>query len=166
MSQLTHVDTRLAFHWPTVPAFGIPLAFPDGDVEGWSIGAGADPYLVDVGAREGEDDMDMPIGFFTDGNGGRYIMVQNGRHTHADWPSDGATSSVIRLVFDFASAPPNIDSSRLHTLDNETGERLDVTLSDGNDGTKVLETTLGAGDVMLLKYVDGTPFARRSNALP
>ncbi len=96
------------------------------DTRPWTAGAGGDPFLRSVGPAPGQPPMDVLAGFFTDPAGARYVMVQNARHTHARGaaaePLPGADDpGLVRLEFDFAAAPPQLDRTRLEYMDPADG---------------------------------------------
>jgi hypothetical protein len=149
---LTSTDVR------TVPS--VPLLPPDGTTE-WSPGAGGDPYLVaiepfDLGPL---DFQDTNVGFFTDDNGEIYVMLQNANHQAADWPLYTRDRAWFRATFDFASAPPGVDVTRVRTLNARTGAVEDLPLVHVGGSRAALEIQLDAGDVVLFKYATGMPFA-------
>jgi hypothetical protein len=160
MGQLKSLDARLGYHWPSVPEWGIPLAWPE-SVEPWQEGAGGDPYLKELGCPESEGDMDIPIGFFEDGFGSRYVMVQNGRHHGGSWPVENSDPGFVRLVFDFSSAPTDFDRSMVRSLNSLTGQIEHLALTQLPDGRMELLHSLEPGQVLLFKYANGKPFARR-----
>jgi len=160
-NQLKPLDARFAYHWPTIPDWGIAIALPPG-VDVWEVGAGGDPYLQSVGCPEGEADMDIPIGFFEDGFGSRYVMVQNGNHPGGSWPTESDQPGELLLSFDFSTAPAGFDPSILRTLDLQSEQIVHLPLTDLGGGLRELRHSLDAGEVLLFKYANGEPFARRA----
>jgi len=136
------------------------LYMPD-DTLPWSVGAGGDPWLTAVeGIHEGFlETQEWSIGFFEDDDGEAYFMVQNAAREGADFPLYRPRGD-LRLGFDFGGAPPNVDSTRLTRLDAATGAVVDVPLTWLGGTEAELEWTLDAGDVLLLKYATGAPFAQ------
>ncbi|MFK7989678.1 MAG: hypothetical protein AB8I08_26910 [Sandaracinaceae bacterium] len=111
-----------------------------------------DPYLSDV-TLEGRL-VDALLGFFVDVRGDRYVIVQNPNHTEGSFPTEGDDRLRGTLTFDFAGAPPTLDTGRVHVLNGQTGVVEDRALSAGS-----LSVDLAAGDLMLFKYATGRPFA-------
>ncbi|MEE8331911.1 MAG: hypothetical protein V3R84_09070 [Acidimicrobiia bacterium] len=118
VTQLTSTDVRLILTPGAVRPFG---------TEDWGPGAGGDPYLIELGPVAGEGPMDVVAGFFTDDDGERYAMVQNGRHTHSTDLGEPPLPSAdlpgaVHLAFDFTGAPFSVDRTRLEYLDPDTGK--------------------------------------------
>jgi hypothetical protein len=164
MTQLTSTDVRFikADH---ASATQPPLTTP------WSPGAGGDPYLTMIGPADGEAPMDIPVGFFSDVAGQNYVMVQNGRHTHSiaadEPPLPGAENpGRIRLEFDFAAAPFEIDRGRIEYLDPADGKVRILNLdeiaplegAEANPDLRYAEPKLDPGEPLLFKYTDTIPF--------
>jgi len=164
MTQLTSTDVRfiVADH----PDAVVPLA-----TRPWRRGAGGDPYLTSIRPAPGEGPMDIPVGFFRDAVGERYVMVQSGRHTHSLGASEAPLPSAdsdgrVRLEFDFSGAPSTVDRSRVEFLDPIDGKvkalRLEpiapVGDEPGNPEARFAEPVLRPGAVFLFKYADTIPF--------
>jgi hypothetical protein len=164
MTQLTSTDVRfiVADHGAAV----VPLG-----TRPWTQGAGGDPHITAIRAADGEAPMDIPAGFFVDDDGERYVMIQNGRHTHSLGASEpslpgSGTSGRIRLEFDFAGAPPTLDRSRIEYLDPVDGRVKNLALgelpADGDTEVdpekRFAEPVLRPGAVILFKYADTIPF--------
>jgi hypothetical protein len=171
MTQLTSVDVRFirAVHPRAVTPLG---------TRPWARGAAGDPYLAAIRAAAGEAPMDIPVGFFRDATGQRYVMVQNGRHTHSvgfgSDPLPGAESpGRIRLEFDFTGAPFTVDRTTLEYLDPGDGRVKALALQQvpaiggvddegeeigPNPDLRFAEPLLAPGAVLLFKYADTIPF--------
>ncbi len=172
LTQLTSTDVRLivADHPDAVAPLG---------TRPWSPGAGGDPHLTAIRAADGEGPMDIPVGFFRDADGERYVMIQNGRHTHSLGASEPSLPSSelpgrIRLEFDFTGAPFTIDRSRIEYLDPVDGKVKTLALGEippESEGTppegedagpipelRFAEPLLRPGAVVLFKYADTIPF--------
>jgi hypothetical protein len=142
-----------------------PLSTP------WSVRAGGDPYLTMIRAADGEQPMDIPVGFFVDTAGQQYAMVQNGRHTHSvsaeDPPLPGADEpGRVRLEFDFTDAPFTVDRNRVEYLDAEDGKVKVLSLlelpplagAEPNPDLRFAEPLLDPGQPFLFKYTNTIPF--------
>lgn len=126
----------------------------------WSAGAGGDPYLAAFGPAPGNLLLELLIGFFVDDAGEHYLMLQNVRHDHGDWPTDNADSGTARLSFDFSAAPGNVLRSGGQSLDKLTGNVVEVPFTSQAGDQATLDVQLAAGDVFLFKYATGAVFAR------
>ncbi len=92
----------------------------------WRRGAGHDPYLTGVRPVDGQPPMEILVGHFVGPEGDHYTMVQNARHTHSQGASgeipEGADDpGTIRLEFDFARAPKDVNRTRLLFMDPASG---------------------------------------------
>ncbi len=131
------------------------------DTPVWAPGAGGDPWLTAVESVSSSllQPQEWAVGFFEDDNGERYFMVQNAARPLADWPLYRPQGD-LRLEFDFAGAPANLDTTRLRRLDPATGQVVDEPLTWLGGPRAELVRTLDAGDVVLFKYATGAPFAQ------
>jgi hypothetical protein len=118
----------------------------------WSRGAGGDPYLNKVAANALQ--MDLLLGFFKDDAGEIYVMVQNQRHQHGEFPNQSKDPGTLTLSFDFSAAPTNVDRTTLERLDSRTGLVKPLPLKEGS-----VTIELAAGDPILFKYATGARFA-------
>ncbi len=149
VTQLVSTDVRF------VPALDFLL--PEG-VARWQPGAGDDPFITGIGGAPGELLLELLVGFFRDARGARYVMIQNVRHNHGDWPSNNDDAATIRVSFDFSAAPATTSRAQLETLDASDGLVKTLPLA-GSGELRSLEVRLAAGDPVLFKYDDGRPFA-------
>lgn len=126
----------------------------------WAPGAGGDAYITDIRPRD-NNFLELSVGFFKDGKGDRYFMVQNVSRTGARRQLAEAGQEVVRISFDFSGAPDGLKRSRLLHLNKNNGrvENLPLTHRSGSKGH--LDVSLNAGDPILLKYDNGRRFARR-----
>jgi hypothetical protein len=147
VTQLTSTDVRY------VPA--LSLWRPSSTTK-WSRGAGGDQYLSAV--KPTTSNMDLLVGFFKDDAGETYLMIQNQRHQHADFPNQSKGSGSFKLSFDFQAAPANVDRTALLSLNKVTGQIDRVPLA-GEGNSRSVSLTLAAGDPVLLKYATSAPFA-------
>ncbi len=118
ITQVTSTDVRFD------PAPGDEQPFR---TTAWSRGAGGDPYLTSVAAADGQPPMEVLTGHFQGPDGDHYTMVQNARHTHSQGASgeipEGADDrGTVRLEFDFASAPKEVNRTGLLAMDPASGE--------------------------------------------
>ena len=148
VTQLTSTDVRYVS--------SVPLVQPAG-TQAFGKGAGGDPFLVGVAAAPGELFLDILVGFFVDDFGEQYVMVQNVRHEHGDWPVDNAKPGTIRLTFDFGSAA-GVDKTRLLGLNRLSGAVGDVPLTSLGGSQAQLDVTLDAGNPLLFKYATSRSF--------
>jgi hypothetical protein len=150
ITQLTSTDVR---YIPTLDFY-----LPPGTTA-WEPGAGGDPYITSLDKAPGELLLEILAGFFLDDAGELYVMVQNVRHDHGDFPVNNSNPGTIQIVFDFSSAPQGFDKTLVVSLNKLTGqvEEIPLTSSQGDQGT--LDLTLDAGDPFLFKYATGAPFA-------
>ncbi len=117
VTQLTSEDVRFN------PAPGDDQPFR---TRPWSRGAGHDPYLTAVRPVDGQPPMEVLVGHFVGPEGDHYSMVQNARHTHSRGAGGEITEGAddpgtIRLEFDFAGAPPQVDRTRVLFMDPASG---------------------------------------------
>ena len=149
ITQLTSTDVR----YIPVNAFLQPQ-----ETANWSPGAGGDPYLSAIECTTSTW-LEILLGFFQDDAGEYYFMVQNVSHDSGSWPNNVTGTETIRLSFDFTQAPQSTNRTALQTLNKLNGlvESIPLTSHDGTTG--YLDTTLEAGDAILLKYDTGAPFA-------
>lgn len=126
----------------------------------WAPGAGGDPHITSIKPRD-NGFLDLLVGFFKDGSGEIYFMVQNVAHAHGRPPLNRIGRETIRISFDFSGASGELSRSSLMTLNKRSGgvEILPLTHSGANDG--YVDISLAAGDPVLLKYDNGTTFARQ-----
>jgi hypothetical protein len=131
-----------------------------GGTQDWAPGAGGDPYITSIEAKD-NNFLELLVGFFKDGNGEIYFMVQNVAHAHGRAPLNRIGRETIRISFDFSGASGDLSRSSLLTLNKNTGgvEILPLTHSGTNDG--YVDIRLSAGDPILLKYDNGMAFALR-----
>ena len=124
----------------------------------WAPGAGNDSYITDI--RSGDNFAEFLVGFFKDGKGDRYFMVQNVSRTSARRQLASVGRTVARISFNFSGAPSGFRRSHVLHLNKNNGrvERLPL---GGSGGERRLDVSLNAGDPILLKYDNGGRFARR-----
>jgi hypothetical protein len=148
ITQLTSTDVRY------IPALSVWQ--PKGTVS-WSAGAGSDPFITNIAAGPGSGTLpELLVGFFVDAAGDHYVMVQNVRHAHAEFPIGGTQSLALQVDFDFGSS--GVDATKLLALSRTTGA-IDELPLENKGGTKAqLLVTLEAGNVVLFKYATGRPF--------
>jgi hypothetical protein len=126
-------------------------------LDGWSAGAGGDPYLQDVSLGGSADAL---VGTFRDDCDEPYVMVQNQAHDGADFPNNSTSAKTFVLDFDFAGATdPSLDRSALASLDLSTGTVVDIPLTSTGASTASVELSLPAGGVVLFKYKTSHGFA-------
>jgi len=124
----------------------------------WAPGAGGDPYLWSVST--GSPDQELALGFFVDEAGAHYFAVQNPNHVGGPPPTNSNSSATVNLAFQFPG-DGTVDPVLLHTLDAITGDVETHDLTVGSQGAASLTFELAAGELRLLKYATGTPFALR-----
>jgi hypothetical protein len=136
------------------------MAQPD-KTQNWKRGTGGDEYITDIEPDDKTSGMELLVGFFVDGAGEIYFMVQNLAHTHGDFPLDKAGRETAKISFNFKGASGDYSRSSLLMLNKLTGgvEILPLDHSDGDEG--YLKIKLSAGDPVLLKYDNGKAFAIR-----
>jgi len=152
VTQLTSTDVRYRASFSYTQ--------PEG-TQAWSAGAGDDPYLSGAAAGSGNLLFEFLIGFFVDDAGEHYLMLQNVRHDHGDWPCNNTDSGTARLTFDFSGAPGNVQRDHGQSLDKLTGNVVDVVFTSVQGDQATLDVQLAAGDVFLFKYATGATFARQ-----
>ena len=148
LTQLTSTDVRY------LPA--IALALPTNTTR-WEPSAGQDPFLVEVSVEQGTF-VDLSLGFFRDGLAEHYLMVQNVSHAGGELPTSLGDAATIRLTFDFECCCGAVSDAQVLSLDRVSGEVVGLPLSAAG-GLRFVELELAAGDVVLLKYDSGLPFA-------
>ncbi|MBW1778318.1 MAG: hypothetical protein JRJ54_12090 [Deltaproteobacteria bacterium] len=152
ITQMTSTDVRYV---PASQYYIPPGAVP------WSRGAGNDPYITDIAPAPGQEYLEILVGFFRDDAGEFYVMVQNVRHTHGDFPINSDASGTIRISFDFSGAPSGFDPTRILSLNKVTGTVDHVPLIAAGGNTAYVDIPVAAGDPFLFKYATGVPFAMR-----
>ena len=137
----------------------LPVLQPEG-TRPWQPGAGGDPYLADLGPAldPASDGMEILAGFFRDDIGEHYVILQNVRHIGGSPPNDNDEPGSIRVRFDFRSAPPEVDPSRILVFDPDSGRGRAMALEKRGERQGVARLRLDAGDVVLFKYDTGRPF--------
>ena len=90
-------------------------------------------------------------------------MIQNARHTHSTRPGSPSLPNAedpgrIEIEFDFTDAPRTIDRTRLLALDQRNGTLTAIPLETASSGHSRLDIVLPAGEPILFKYDDGSPF--------
>jgi hypothetical protein len=151
LSQLTSTDVRyIPFN-----TLGQPKK-----TSNWAPGAGGDPYITAI--QPDGSLAELNIGFFEDDYGDVYVMVQNPHHENGSFPVDNSSSQNVRIDFDFSTADACVDTSKLRTLDRQTGQVMDLPLVDHGDGSAHLDVLLEAGNPILFKYANEIPFAQAS----
>lgn len=153
---------RLTTHlWSTDVRYRalLPVLQPEGTTP-WRPGAGGDPYLADLGPADdpASEGMEILAGFFRDDAGEHYVMLQNVRHTHASPPNDQDHAGSIRVRFEFSSAGPDLDQSRILVFEPATGRARPLELDRRGPRIGVADLRVDAGDVVLFKYATGTRF--------
>lgn len=102
--------------------------------------------------------MEILAGFFRDDIGEHYVILQNVRHIGGSPPNDNDEPGSIRVRFDFRSAPPEVDPSRILVFDPDSGRGRAMALEKRGERQGVARLRLDAGDVVLFKYESGRPF--------
>jgi hypothetical protein len=156
ITQLTSTDVRFI-------AADHPLSEQPLETETWTPGAGGDPYISGISPSPDQGPLEILTGFFVDDAGGHYAMIQNARHTHSTRPGDPSLPDAeepgrISVEFDFTDAPANIDRTSLLALDHRSGTATTVPLAVISPERARLDVELAAGDPILFKYDDGSPF--------
>jgi hypothetical protein len=147
ITQLTSTDVRY------VAAFS--FLQPTG-TQGWAPGAGQDPFITAIHPASSAGLADLLAGFFVDAAGERYVMIQNLRHAHGNWPLDNAGALATEVEFDFGAAAVN--RAQVLRLDPVTGNVVTQALTSTGPTTATLAMTLPAGGAVLFKYATGKPF--------
>lgn len=134
------------------------MAQPD-KTQNWKPGTGGDAYISDIEADDKSSGMEILVGFYKDGAGEVYFMVQNVAHTHGDYPVNKVGRESVKISFDFDGASGDYSRSSLLMLNKLTGgvEILPLDHSDGDKG--YVKIKLNEGDPVLLKYDNGKAFA-------
>ena len=114
-----------------------------------------DPFLASLWTVGSE--APLLVGFFADGRGELYVMVQNLLHTHGENTEQGDETATVRLGFNFSQAPPGFDRNHVLSFNRLTGETVAQPLFQTRDGRRFLDMPLAAGDVFLFKYATGRP---------
>ncbi|MBK7842697.1 MAG: hypothetical protein IPJ71_03220 [Bdellovibrionales bacterium] len=148
VTQLTSTDVR----------YRASLFQPRG-TKAWSYGAGDDPYIKSIRPASKEYFLDLSIGYFRDDRGELYTMIQNTRHSSADFPLGTIKSG--RVEVDFSVNPNYAKVDQLLWLNTKLGREEIIPLKSVGNNVYRLEVSLPAGEAMMFKYVTGKPFARR-----
>ena len=149
ITQLTSTDVRY------VPATSF---LQPGGTTTWTAGAGGDPFVTSLAADPASGAFaEILAGFFVDDAGDRYVIIQNPRHAHAEFPITGTQPLVARVAFDFGAS--GVDATKVLALSPTTGDVEDVALASDGGAKAHLDVTLDAGHVLLFKYATGRSFA-------
>lgn len=123
----------------------------------WSAGAGGDPYLAKVSLG---GTTELLVGLFRDDCNEPYVMLQSQAHPMGDFPDNNDNDASFTLNFDFSkSTDPSLDETQVSVLDLTTGKVASRALTSTGAHTATLTVTLSAGDALLFKYTDASPFA-------
>ena len=152
------VTTRL---WSTDVRYRalLPILQPEG-TRPWRRGAGGDPHLADLGPEDDPASQGMEIlaGFFRDDFGEQYVMLQNVRHAGGSPPNDSDEPGVVRVRFDFSTAQPELDRSRILVFDPAARRARPFAIEPRSAQGGTAQFRLGPGEVVLFKYATGRPF--------
>ena len=148
ITQLTSTGVR---YTPSIGLLQPPKTKP------FTPGAGGDPFITKI-AGKGGGAVDYLVGFFRDAANEQYVMLQNVKHTHGDFPIMLFVGPVtFEVDFDFKGT--TVDKTKLLSLDKKTGKVVSLPLSSLGGNKARLTVTLAAGDPVLFKYSTGMPFS-------